>query len=95
MGEHVFVSPPREAAILHADLVAFFASVEQRDDPALRGRPVLVGGWVVMAASYEARRAGVHGGMGGARRSARGAWWRSWGGPAGATSTRWWASWTG
>ena len=67
MDEHVFVSAHREAAILHADLDAFFASVEQRDDPALRGRPVLVGGWVVMAASYEARRRGVQGGMGGAR----------------------------
>jgi DNA polymerase IV len=63
----VFVTIPREAAILHADLDAFFASVEQRDDPALRGRPVLVGGGVVLAASYEARGRGVEGGMGGAR----------------------------
>ncbi len=62
--EHVFVS--RDAAILHADLDAFFASVEQRDDPALRGRPVAVGSWVVMAASYEAKAFGVQGGMGGA-----------------------------
>jgi nucleotidyltransferase/DNA polymerase involved in DNA repair len=54
-----------EAAILHADLDAFFASVEQRDDPALRGRPIAVGSWVVMAASYEARAHGVSGGMGG------------------------------
>jgi DNA polymerase-4 len=50
-------------AILHADVDAFYASVAQRDDPALRGRPVIVGSWVVMAASYEARAHGVHGGM--------------------------------
>ena len=56
-----------EAAILHADLDAFFASVEQRDDPSLRGRPVIVGSWVVMAASYEARVHGIGSGMGGAR----------------------------
>jgi DNA polymerase-4 len=48
-----------EATILHADLDAFFASVEQRDDPRLRGRPVIVGSWVVLAASYEARARGV------------------------------------
>ena len=64
MFEHVFVS--REATILHADLDAFFASVEQRDDPGLRGRPVAVGGWVVTAASYEAKAFGVASGMGGA-----------------------------
>ena len=53
----MFVSS--EATILHADVDSFFASVEQRDDPALRGRPVIVGGWVVLAASYEAKAAGV------------------------------------
>src|SRR5439155_14190315 len=42
-----------DATILHADVDAFFAAVEQRDDPRLRGRPVLVGAWVVLAASYE------------------------------------------
>lgn len=57
----------RSASILHADLDAFFASVEQRDDPRLRGRPVIVGAGVVMAASYEARAHGVHSAMGGAQ----------------------------
>ncbi|HEV3002304.1 MAG TPA: DNA polymerase IV [Solirubrobacteraceae bacterium] len=54
-------------AILHADVDAFYASVAQRDDPSLRGRPVVVGSWVVMAASYEARAFGVRGGMATAR----------------------------
>ena len=52
---------------MHADADAFFASVEQRDDPSLRGRPTIVGAGVVMAASYEARAFGIHGGMGGRR----------------------------
>ncbi|WP_234997550.1 DNA polymerase IV [Pseudonocardia thermophila] len=51
--------------ILHADLDAFYASVEQRDDPRLRGRPVIVGGGVVLACSYEAKRCGVLTAMGG------------------------------
>ena len=56
-----------EATILHADLDAFYASVEQRDDPRLRGRPVIVGAGVVLAASYEAKANGVRTGMAGAQ----------------------------
>jgi DNA polymerase-4 len=51
------------ATILHADLDAFYASVEQLLDPSLRGKPIAVGGGVVLAASYEAKAFGVHGGM--------------------------------
>jgi DNA polymerase-4 len=61
----VFVSG--EATILHADVDAFFASVEQRDDPSLRGRPVIVGAGVVLAASYEAKAHGVRTAMSGRR----------------------------
>ncbi|MGH2546663.1 MAG: DNA polymerase IV [Actinomycetota bacterium] len=56
-----------EATILHADVDAFYASVEQRDNPRLRGRPVIVGGGVVLAASYEAQAFGVRTPMGGSR----------------------------
>jgi DNA polymerase IV len=59
----VFVSD--EATILHADVDSFYASVEQRDDPSLRGRPVIVGAGVVLAASYEAKAFGVRTAMGG------------------------------
>src|SRR5689334_539830 len=56
-----------DASILHADLDSFYASVEQRDDPTLRGRPVIVGGGVVLAASYEAKAYGVRTAMGGSQ----------------------------
>ncbi|WP_343238438.1 DNA polymerase IV [Streptomyces sp. SID13031] len=57
--------PDGEATILHADLDAFYASVEQRDDPRLRGRPVIVGAGVVLACSYEAKAYGVRTAMNG------------------------------
>ena len=60
----MFVS---RAGILHADLDSFYASVEQRDDPSLAGRPVIVGPGVVLAASYEAKACGVYSGMGAGR----------------------------
>ena len=56
-----------EPAVLHADVDAFYASVEQRDDPCLRARPVIVGAGVVLAASYEAKAYGVRTAMPGAR----------------------------
>jgi DNA polymerase IV len=59
----VFVSS--EGTILHADVDAFFAAVEQRDDPSLRGRPVIVGAGVVLAASYEAKAYGIRTAMSG------------------------------
>ena len=65
MCEHAFVR--QEASILHADLDSFYASVEQRDQPRLRGRPVIVGAGVVLAASYEAKAYGIRTAMGGAQ----------------------------
>ena len=56
---------PADASILHADLDSFYASVEQRDAPHLRGRPVIVGGGVVLAASYEAKAFGIRTAMNG------------------------------
>jgi DNA polymerase-4 len=56
-----------EGTILHADVDSFYASVEQRDDPGLRGRPVIVGSGVVLAASYEAKAFGIRTPMGGAQ----------------------------
>lgn len=64
MIERVF-DPTGRSAVLHADLDAFYAAVEQRDDPRLRARPVAVGGGVVLACSYEAKRRGVRTAMGG------------------------------
>ncbi|HWF24875.1 MAG TPA: DNA polymerase IV [Solirubrobacteraceae bacterium] len=58
---------PADATILHADLDSFYASVEQRDDYRLRGRPVIVGAGVVLAASYEAKAHGVRTAMGGSQ----------------------------
>src|ERR1700726_4666043 len=55
------------ATILHADLDAYYASVEQLLDPSLRGRPVAVGGGGVLAASYEAKTFGVRAGKSGGR----------------------------
>src|SRR6201987_5736383 len=67
MRTYVLVKARVEPNILHADLDSFYASVEQRDDPRLRGRPVIVGGGVVLAASYEAKAYGVRTAMGEAR----------------------------
>ncbi|MAT06482.1 MAG: DNA polymerase IV [Acidimicrobiaceae bacterium] len=56
----VVVAGGESASILHADLDSFYAAVEQRDRPELRGKPVIVGGGIVLAASYEAKRRGVY-----------------------------------
>src|SRR5436305_12192403 len=61
------MAPAVGATILHADLDAFYASVEQLLDPSLIGRPIAVGGGVVLAASYEAKAFGVAAGMAGWR----------------------------
>ncbi|MEQ9163943.1 MAG: DNA polymerase IV [Ilumatobacter fluminis] len=59
-GSTVTVASEESASILHADLDSFYASVEQRDRPELLGKPVIVGGGIVLAASYEAKRRGVY-----------------------------------
>src|SRR5205823_2455441 len=64
---HEGVAMQRVGSILHADLDAFYASVEQLLDPSLRGKAIAVGGGVVLAASYEAKAFGVRGGMPGRR----------------------------
>src|SRR6476469_8527698 len=65
MGLRTYVRMTGAATILHADVDAFYASVEQRDDPRLRVRPLIVGAGVVLAASYEAKAYGVRTAMGG------------------------------
>src|SRR4051795_9448272 len=81
--EHMFVSSSAPT-ILHADLDAFYASVEQRDDPSLRGRPVVVGPGVELSASYDARAFGLHAARGGGGAS-WGALWACFG-PGGAVA---------